>query len=160
MSTKRSTKAKKAARTRKLKATGKKAAKPRKRKATAKKATATKKLQAPAPAAPPAAAQAPEIIKESENIDGKPTDKKQDDNPYTQEEYERDLAHSDVALAYQKNLKEQLGHPVTLTEAEDVAYGLTETDVSEIEELRQKYASAKSPKGLNRRTKPGSQKTD
>jgi hypothetical protein len=60
----------------------------------------------------------------------KPTDKQQDDNPYTQEEYERDLAHSDAVLVYQRKLTEQLGHPVTLTEAEDVAYEWTGTTES------------------------------
>jgi hypothetical protein len=74
----------------------------------------------------------------------KPTDKQQDDNPYTQEEYERDLAHSDAVLVYQRKLTEQLGHPVTLTEAEDVAYEWTGTTESRTAELRQKYASAQS----------------
>ena len=91
-------------------------------------------------------------------MDEKPTAKKQDDNPYTQEEYERDLDHSDVVLAYQKGVTLQLGHPVTLTEAEDVAYGLDGTTESRIEELRQKYAAARSPNGLNAVAKPGSGK--
>jgi len=90
-------------------------------------------------------------------MDEEPTEKKQDYNPYSQEEYERDLAHSDVVLAYQKKLTEQLGHPVTITEAEDVAYGLTGTTESRTEDLRQKYASAQSPNGLNLMTKPDSQ---
>jgi hypothetical protein len=73
------------------------------------------------------------------------TNKKQDNNPYTQEGYERDFAHSDVVLAYQKKLTEQLGHPMTLSEAEDVAYGWTGTTESRTEDLRKKYASAQSP---------------
>lgn len=83
--------------------------------------------------------------KDCKNMDEKPADKKQDDNQYTQEEYERDLAHSDVVSAYQKRLSEQLGHPVTFGEAEDVAYGLDGTTESRIEELRQKYAAAQFP---------------
>jgi hypothetical protein len=82
-------------------------------------------------------------------MDERPTDSKQDDNPYSPEEYQRDLAHSDVVLAYQKELTAQLGHPVTFGEAEDVAYGLDGTTESRTEELRQKYASAESPNGLN-----------
>jgi hypothetical protein len=80
-------------------------------------------------------------------MDEKPRDKQQEDNPYTQEEYERDLAHSDVVLAYQKKLTGQLGRPVTLAEAEDVAYGWTGTTESRTAELRRKYASAQSPDG-------------
>jgi hypothetical protein len=90
----------------------------------------------------------------------KSTDEKQDDNPYTQEEYERDLAHSDVVLAYRKKLTEQLGHAVTLDEAEDVAYGWIGTTGSWTEDLRQEYAATQSPNGLNPMESPGSQKTD
>lgn len=71
-------------------------------------------------------------------------DEKQDNNPYTQEEYERDLAHSDVVGGYQRGLTVRLGHPVTWEEAEDVAYGWDGTTASRTEELRMKYASAKS----------------
>jgi hypothetical protein len=48
-------------------------------------------------------------------MDEKPTDKPLDDNSYNAEEYERHLAHSDVVLAHQKKLTEQLGRPATLT---------------------------------------------
>lgn len=75
----------------------------------------------------------------------KQIDNKQDDNPYTQEEYERDLAHSDVVSYYQRKLTKQLGHQVTLSEAEDVAYALDGTIESRTEELRQKYASKEFP---------------
>ncbi len=90
----------------------------------------------------------------------KPTDNKQDDNPYTQEEYERELAHSDVVSAYQKRLLEQLGHPVTFGEAEDVAYGLDGTTESKIEELRQKYASVHSPTGERPLAAPDEEESD
>ena len=89
----------------------------------------------------------PDLLEDSKSMDEKPTNNKQDDNPYTQEEYERDLAHFDVVSAYQKRLSEQLGHPVTFGEAEDVAYGLFSSEESKIEKLRQKYASVKSSAG-------------
>lgn len=60
-------------------------------------------------------------------MDEKLNDNKQDDNPYTQEEYEKDLAHSDVVSYYQRKLTKQLGHQVTLSEAEYVAYALDGT---------------------------------
>jgi hypothetical protein len=78
-------------------------------------------------------------------MDEKLNDNKQDDNPYTQEEYEKDLAHSDVVSYYQRKLTKQLGHQVTLSEAEDVAYALDGTIESKTELLRQKYASKQSP---------------
>jgi hypothetical protein len=89
----------------------------------------------------------PDLLEDSKSMDEKPTNNKQDDNPYSQEEYERDMAHLDVVSAYQKRLSEQLGHPVTFGEAEDVAYGLFGSDESKIEELRKKYASAQSTAG-------------
>jgi hypothetical protein len=64
-----------------------------------------------------------------------------DENPYTREEYEKDLVHCDVVLAYQKELTNKLGRPVTFGEAEYVAYGWEGTTASRTEELRQKYAS-------------------
>lgn len=93
-------------------------------------------------------------------MDEKPTDNKLDDNPYTQEEYERDLAHYDVVSAYPKRLSELLGHPVTYSDAEDVAYGLFEAEESRIEELRQKYASAQSSAGQEPLTEPRKERTD
>ena len=79
-------------------------------------------------------------------MDDKPKGQEHDDNQYSQEEYDRDLAHSDVVVAHQKKLTEQLGQPVTITEAEDVPYGLTGTTESRTEDLRQKYASTQSPR--------------
>jgi hypothetical protein len=66
----------------------------------------------------------------------------------------------DVVLATQKRLSEQLGYPVTLREAGDVAYRLDGTTESRTEDLRQKYATTQPLARLNSSGKPGSQKTD
>jgi hypothetical protein len=59
---------------------------------------------------------------------------------YTKEDYEKDLIHSDVLICYQKMLTEKIGYPVTLSDAEEVAYGWGGTSESRTEQIRQKYA--------------------
>jgi hypothetical protein len=97
------------------------------------------------------------------DMDEKPTDKKQDDNryhqEYTQEDYERDMVDLDVVSAYQKKLTEQLGHPVTMAEAQNVVHGETGTAESRTEELRQKYATDRPPNRSKPMRKPDSEKT-
>lgn len=90
-------------------------------------------------------------------MDEKPTDKKQDENRYTQEEYERDMVDLDVVSAYQKKLTEQLGHPVTMEEAQNVVHGETGTTESRTEELRQKYATERPPSRSSPMPKPDSE---
>ena len=62
MPTKRSSAAKNAAKTRKLKSASKKPAKTKKRRVAARKAVATQKQQAASPVVPPAVAETPDII--------------------------------------------------------------------------------------------------
>ena len=50
------------------------------------------------------------------------TDNPHDDNPYTEEEFQLDLIHSDVVMAYQNMMSKRLGRPVSYTEAEGEAY--------------------------------------
>jgi hypothetical protein len=57
---------------------------------------------------------------------------------YSQEEFEKELERCDVVLAFQKQLSQELGHAVTLSEVEDIVYGLSGTVESRTEELRRK----------------------
>lgn len=60
---------------------------------------------------------------------------------YTKEDYEKDLIHSHVLICYQKMLTEKIGYPVTLADAEEVAYGWGGTSESRTEQIRQKIRS-------------------
>ena len=55
--------------------------------------------------------------------------------------FERDLVHSDVVRAYQRQVSRQFGHPVTLADTEGLAKGILGTEESRIENLRQKYTT-------------------
>jgi hypothetical protein len=51
------------------------------------------------------------------------------DEVYPQEEYERDLAHSDVVTHWQKMMSEILERPVQYEEADGVAYSFAPMEI-------------------------------
>jgi hypothetical protein len=51
------------------------------------------------------------------------------DEVYPQEEYERDLAHSDVVAHWRKMMSEILERPVEYQEADGVAYSFAPTEM-------------------------------